>query len=405
MNKRVIVLLFSIAFMARLGLLVSFKGTGVAEQMDAKDYHAVASSIIAGRGFVNASGQPTETRPPAYPLFLAGIYAVAGNNDFIVKLAQCLLDSFSVLGIYLIACYTLGKRVAFGAGVMAAVYPPMILYSNLRLSETLFTFLLVVEILLLIRWVATKESSYAIAAGVSHGAAVLCRSTVMFFPFFLLVLVLALKERKTLLKGFVFYVIISSCIVSLWTIRNYVVFREFVPVNRGGGYLMWFALQKDAWQGDKLVELSPVREYPDLEHLPMVAWDNILAKRVMQFAFHNPASYMRSMARNEAWFWYLPVGKVLLNERSHLLATLYQAAHLFFLLGAVLGLVWLPRGSYYALSPLLLLLFYAGAMHSIVLPVPRYRLPFDFMLILLCANGSLILTEKFWRQRAGNIHS
>jgi 4-amino-4-deoxy-L-arabinose transferase-like glycosyltransferase len=387
MNKKIVLSVVALAFFLRLGLLLAFKGTGVAEQMDALDYRTIAVNLLNGQGFVGLSGGPTESRPPVYPLFLAAVYGVFGPGDFWVKLLQCVIDSMSVLGIYYIARQTLGERTALWSGLLAAVYPPMILYSNLRLTETIFTFLLIAEVIFLLQAFRTQRIAIFACAGTVHGIATLCRSTVLYFPFFLLVLMLLFKERRRLLKGFAVYAVVGCSIISIWTVRNYAVFREFMPVNVGGGHLLWFALQKDAWQGDRLVELSPLREYPELEGVPRVVWDKIVAKRVVAYALHNPVRYSLSMVRNEGMFWYLPLGKVMLAQRSVRLAQGYQWLHFMFLAGAALGLALIPRARYPAAAPVLLMLGYAAVMHSFVLSVPRYRLPFDFVIIVLFAQG------------------
>ena len=42
---------------------------------DAIDYDHHAASIADGHGFALSYGRPTAFRPPAYPIFLAGVYA------------------------------------------------------------------------------------------------------------------------------------------------------------------------------------------------------------------------------------------------------------------------------------------------------------------------------------------
>ena len=48
---------------------------------DALDYDNHAASIAAGDGFATSYGRPTAFRPPAYPIFLAGVYWFTGGSD------------------------------------------------------------------------------------------------------------------------------------------------------------------------------------------------------------------------------------------------------------------------------------------------------------------------------------
>ncbi|HOL23045.1 MAG TPA: hypothetical protein PLQ41_09375, partial [bacterium] len=63
----------------------------------------IASNLISGRGFVvenpfNPGDIPYYSwRPPAFPLFLAGIYAVFGHKFLYAKIGLALISTFSVL--------------------------------------------------------------------------------------------------------------------------------------------------------------------------------------------------------------------------------------------------------------------------------------------------------------------
>lgn len=393
------IIIACVALVLRLTLLMSYHNTQQAEQQDALDYQAIGQNLAQGIGFIGSDGQPTSSRPPLYPLFLAASYKVFGYRDMPVKAIQCLIDSCTVVLIMMIALLLSDARAAFIAGLLAACYPPTILYSNLRLTECLFTFLMIAEIYFMIRAFKENRGKHLLLAGIMHGIATMVRSTLLVLPMFLLPLLLINRWRKPLLKYGVLWFLIGSAIIAPWTIRNYMVFHKFIPVNVAGGHLLWFAIQPDAYNGDTVVELSPIREFPELANMPRSQWDGLMTRRMMKYAISHPIAYISAIAPNAIRFWSLPVGKVLLAKRSRSLATALQAIHLLFVICSFWGLAILLRKSSDAV-PIALLFVYATIMHSITLPAPRYRLPYE-PLMLLCASYLLARISLHWGSANG----
>jgi hypothetical protein len=116
--------------------------------------------------------------------------------------------------------------------------------------------------------------------------------------------------------------------------------------------------------------------------------------RMVKYAFSHPVAYISAIAPNAVRFWSLPVGKVLLAKRSHRLASGLQAVHLLLVFCSFWGLAILLRKTPNA-APIALLFVYATIMHSITLPAPRYRLPYE-PLMLLCASYLLAKIPLHW---------
>ena len=77
-------------------------------------------------------------RTPGYPLLIA----VCDVKPMVVRIVQCLLDTSTILAIFLLARRWLSPRGAVFAAAMVAVNPYMIFFTGLILSETLFTAML-----------------------------------------------------------------------------------------------------------------------------------------------------------------------------------------------------------------------------------------------------------------------
>ncbi len=201
-------LLLAAAFALRLGAI---NRTQVHNpiQADAREYLLYAYNLrthgIYSRTDTLTQRQtpkPDALRPPGYPLFLWSLWN--DRRDFFlwrVTFVQAILDTFTVLLVFLIARRTLSFPWAALATLLTAFSPHLISANTYLLTETLFTFLMMLGL-----WVVTMAPDrpwLAPAAGAILAAATLTRPTLQFFPLVLMGLSFRLYGRK---KGFRFSV-------------------------------------------------------------------------------------------------------------------------------------------------------------------------------------------------------
>ena len=135
---------------------------GRAPVYDAAAYAAIAANLERGEGFTVGAGatQPSSNYSPGLPLFVAGIYKVTGGvHERLARLVLALIGSLSVLLAYL-----LGRRLArpgvspnqgreklhgaepvlagLIAAMVVAVYPALLEYQGMLMSEPLAATLL-----------------------------------------------------------------------------------------------------------------------------------------------------------------------------------------------------------------------------------------------------------------------
>jgi len=81
-------------------------------------------------------------RPPGYPLFLAGVIAVLGEDMRGVVLAQHLLGLTTAIGAYGLGRAVAGRAAGILAGLAVAVSGPLLVYEHYVMAEALFGVLL-----------------------------------------------------------------------------------------------------------------------------------------------------------------------------------------------------------------------------------------------------------------------
>ena len=111
--------------------------------MDEDKHHEWAQLVLSGEGL----GDRPFFRAPLYYYLLAAFYAVFGVNPAAARLAGCLMGGVSCYLIARLGIALSGFRVGFIAGLIAAVYWPLVYFDEQLLTVGLEIFLNLLDIL------------------------------------------------------------------------------------------------------------------------------------------------------------------------------------------------------------------------------------------------------------------
>lgn len=233
-------------------------------------YDARAASILSGEGLLGPYDiDPSDTRwltqAPGYSVYLSVVYRTLGRNFFRVQLVDNILNSVSPVLIFLIAGSLISWRVGVSSGVLAALSHHLSHISNFILPDAMHALpvLGAMYMLLLARRSRYSYWLYA-AAGLMIGLATWLRAQTMLLGLFLLVmLTLTSTRRWSLLRRAVLMATVSVLFIAPITIRNYVVYGAFIPVQIGTGLNLWEGIA-DA-SGDRFGAVSKDTEVADQE--------------------------------------------------------------------------------------------------------------------------------------------
>jgi 4-amino-4-deoxy-L-arabinose transferase-like glycosyltransferase len=200
-------------------------------ESDAPTYFVLADNLLDGTGYRYSEDEaPTARRTPGYPIFMASVFKVAGRNFNAVRIAQCVLDTISTYLVFAICLIIFGSHIA---GILAAlayaVYPPAILGATYILSETLFTFLLLIFAVTCVLGMRARQYPLFAVSGIFFGLATLTRPSALPLPFVLLVI--ALIWRRDLWKGFLILALAFSLTMLPWGLRNKRDMGKFIPTS------------------------------------------------------------------------------------------------------------------------------------------------------------------------------
>ena len=201
---------------------------------DTVHYDTAAKSLLAGQGFgpsLHYYDRYTHYNlEPAYPLFLAAVYALFGQSHTAVRIVQVLLSLFHIYLIYLIT-RRLRPTASLISPAFAAFYPFFLFISGLLYSTQLFAFLLTLAIFCFLRYAQTFSfgslSLGALALGLSMITIPVIMPAAPLIALWLFFLPQGnLKERMV---RTVWLSLLIVLILTPWTIRNYLVFGTFSP--------------------------------------------------------------------------------------------------------------------------------------------------------------------------------
>lgn len=179
--------------------------------------------------------------PPGYYYFLAAVYASFGHSYLAVRIVQAVLGTLTCLLIYLIGKSVLGEAAGKLAAAVAAIYPPLIFYTGVLLTETLSTFSLAAATWIVLR--ASREPTWRyrrlVLAGLFLGLSALTRSVLLIVVPVVFFWLMLFAERwpgwtKALRSGVALCVPLALVILPV-TLRNYQIHREFVLISTNGG--------------------------------------------------------------------------------------------------------------------------------------------------------------------------
>jgi len=184
LNLAVWVLL--LALLVRTVWLARFPTDPVAP-VDAEGFHLLAVNVLTGRGFAigwEAPFCPTTVRTPLYPLFVAGVYAIAGQNPGRVVPLHLLLEVLTTTLVIRLGRDLGGKRVGWWAGVLYACNGTTQRYTGYVLSEALLLPLLTAALWMTTRCLRHPSAKRAAVAGLLWGLALLTKPNVQFLALF-----------------------------------------------------------------------------------------------------------------------------------------------------------------------------------------------------------------------------
>ena len=193
---------------------------------DSDSYIKPAFAMLAGQGFSLGSEPPVTpyaVRTPVYPLFIAAMYTVTGENLLVPAGVQVVLSAIIVALTYFLGRQLLSDEEAYLSGWLVAFSLTSMVYALYLMTETLFTLLFLAMNLALLRYYRSGKTYWLVITGGLAGVSILCRPAALFYPFVVMLLLLLFDDRnwRKRAQAAVLSLLVTVAVVAPWVIRNY----------------------------------------------------------------------------------------------------------------------------------------------------------------------------------------
>jgi 4-amino-4-deoxy-L-arabinose transferase-like glycosyltransferase len=406
-QARAVALVIAAAALPRLAVLALERGSILTAYTEKSD--DFAQTFVASGTFGFVAGHPSASTQPVYSFFLIPLYWLFGRSWEVVGIAQIVLAAITAVLVYFIGRLVV-PRLALLAAAVSTLNPYLIwhdVHVNREITDQVLLAGIVLVALLAIRRTSWKT---AVALGALAGLAILGNSRLALLPLVLAAFVWFRSEQRRILPALVI-VVVAGIVVAPWMIRNEVSVGCFTITTdaralwKANNALTYDTLATGKWIDDvpQPASFPPTPEdvasiyrqtghYIPIDECAQMRYFEHLTETYVE---HHPAEKAKLALQATTLLWDPRVhetqgrpGKGTWRDVARRIVEPIWAIPVMLLAAA--GLFLAVDRAFVLLAGSLLLYNTFAAM--VFAGTTRYRVPFDFLLVLLAAGA----VERLW---------
>ncbi len=257
---------------------------------DSVGYTKIAASLYEDGHYGPPDLERRNTYSPGAPLFAAAVYyATGGVKPLLVRLLIAALGALTIVLAYLIGRRLAGPAAGVVAAVPVAIYPALLIYHGMLMTEPLGAFTLAAAVLSFM-WASDRSRAWVWALpGLMLGLTALIRPeyVLLGLAFAVLALFRGRRQRRWTPGLAAAAVLLAAFALPIvpWTVRNLVALDRFVPISTGGGQALYIGQYLKGYEGsgDSTVHSNVLadleRRHPDLERRTRAAFPRFPKER------------------------------------------------------------------------------------------------------------------------------
>lgn len=418
-SKKIIIIIFLLAFAMRLLALFSFAGEkSLLYVNDSQTYLQTAKNILEHGVYsmeISDTPHPDNFRTPLYPLFLLP-FVWLKTSLYIPAMIQSLIMSFGAGLVFWLGQKIFNRRVAIISATLSALEPLGSLFSAQIMTEAIFTTLFILAILFLGLYLKTQTRRSLFIGSALLALSALARP-IAFYLFLILPLAVYMTKNnwrvkiKTMLVSLgLFFLITSPWLYFIVFKAHSYSFSSIIGMQLyeyHGRYFDEWRAEHGAPANDRLpyVDLSPINNTLNAQAIPPVK-----TVGVTYIKAHFPQYLLFYFSRIPNLFidsGYTTIINGIAPIKNWLLSTILFIASSFFIITSLLA-VFNPL-FYYKINHLrqrekifliIVILLYTAIASPI--SVARFRIPINPFLFLL-AIDSVFLLRQFYQIRIADV--
>jgi 4-amino-4-deoxy-L-arabinose transferase-like glycosyltransferase len=360
-------------------------------------------------GFI--PGQPSAYTQPLYGFFLVPIYWIFGRHWWAIGAVQIVVAVAVAWVVYEIGRRVASPRVGLTAALLATLHPFLIWHDVHVNREILDQLVGALAVLLALVAVDRRSWRWAALLGVVLGLAILGNSRLILLPIAIAVYIAwRIRGRQAALLAGIAVVAGAAVAIAPWAVRNKVELGCFALTTDARA--LWKANNRQTYglldQGQWIdaatdpagAPLTPIAAYREwtrgahpVPHVNECAFERYYLHQVVGFWKHHPGEKAKLAGQATALLWD-PRTNAFVGAVEHLgqLRRYAEGAYMSVAFAlALVGFVLVPR--WLAALALLFLAYETGAA-AIFAGQTRYRVAWDFLLMLLASAAATWLSSQ-----------
>jgi hypothetical protein len=221
-------IVLGIVFILQLLLILLVKDVSFSDSIY---YISIAERLYQFGSYLSEQGFKTAYWPIGLPAILAVIRTISRDNILIMKVLNILIYLSLVFVTYKLFSGKLSKLSGVIFLISFAFFPANLFSSNFILTEYPFTLILWIIILLTIKY----PLKYAFFLGFLTAVLSYLRPLGLVIPFVIILYYIKYFGLKASFNYSAKILIVFVLLLGPWAVRNYQVFKSFVPVSTNGG--------------------------------------------------------------------------------------------------------------------------------------------------------------------------
>lgn len=402
-----VILVLFIAFFFRV-IMISDIRYHYPVRNDAREYYNYAINLKFNQSYSRQAPQsisdpafkpvPDKIRPPGYALFIAPWVKFPANMAMVynIQFVQVIVDTLTVLLSFGFCRLLLSYRAALFAMLLVAVSPHLIAMNIYILTESLFTFFLILYLYITAKGLQQNSLILFFLSGSMLAITMLIKPTMNYFIFFIgpMLLFTIPKDRRLTVVG----VMLLGLAITIgpWSIRN-------MGVNSVGPDKAIDSLKNGSYPGlmfnnDPRSRSIPHRADPNYKNITTLSEflpdlidkvTNKPSEYLSWYLFGKPKmlfSWDMVMVAGKGDIYTYPIvhSPYFYRQSFRITHALMKGAHNIIVISSLLLLIMLFIPSFYktipdhARSPLILcavIFIYFTLVHIVTNPLPRYFIP------------------------------
>jgi len=303
-SRRILAAALVLGAALRLAAVVAYRGAPLSAGGDDRQYHGLAESLAAGRGF-ELRGAPSAYRAPLYPLFLAAGMRLGLRELPQLRLWQAAFSLFGIVLVFLLGAAIDSPDAGAWSALVLALHPEQVLAVTSLYLESFYAVLVILLAWALVRWRRAPGEGRAAFAGMALGLTLAARSVLL--PL-LPALILERARRPGWRREAAAFALAAVLPVLPWAARNALRFGRLIPFETGvAGPVIWYAAQGYTVAPADEGAVEPMKTM--FATMPHTEWDAYALGLASAEIAREPRSYVEGCVFRLRRLWtdaYLP---------------------------------------------------------------------------------------------------